>query len=609
MKNILITTLGYSTRENNLDYFVYTDKNDEKLYCTGISVAEAGTKYILSKNRIDEILVVANSTAVNEYDNTEPLPLKEAIIEKMSDLSKLSEYGFYQYRIQQFLDGLDIDLFEIIENSNEEVIKDFSIFKEWDLSEFSSMKSSLSKESYDYQCAVSYSKLNSRYKMYPLGVNEKVSIRFLPVIGNSIGQFEDEYEAIINNLLTMRNDDIKLYIDLQGFDFNEAFSLYNMISIYSESANNKVELAGVIQTSYDPKLPVNPIKNEWQRYEIQKLLTGVNIFLSYGKSSDICKYWNSRPNKTPSIDTLIEGIKYVDEGVTFCNIPIIRYGIDIIREAFKDGADIKDTSYVVMKSLIEKDYGALLSDESAGIPALLKWTVNKKMYQQALSIIESHIPGDLVDRGIFYYAKNPSDLEKVKKELNVSYWNESYKCRYVYNDIDHSMLKNYGRNFINNRQRKDMIERDLAAFNVRRIHDLRDDILPAYSDLNDDNLLLELLTAYLHIGNLRNQVCHALAPQTAGNHASAITPENNTELISTALHQFVNMYVAICNQMSNPNYVPVKLTGEDFHSYTASHQLAPFESYDGGILEQNCTCMYNGRDVLINIKMLAPEED
>ena len=116
MKNILITTLGYSTRKDALDYFVYTDENGEKLYCTGISIAEAGTKYILSKNQIDEILVVANTTAVNEYDNTEPLPLREAIIEKMSDINKLSEYGFYQYRIQQFLDGLDIDLYEILEN-------------------------------------------------------------------------------------------------------------------------------------------------------------------------------------------------------------------------------------------------------------------------------------------------------------------------------------------------------------------------------------------------------------------------------------------------------------------------------------------------------------
>ena len=609
MKNILITTLGYSTQKDALDYFVYTDENGEKLYCTGISMAEAGTKYILSKNRIDEILVVANSTAVNEYDNTEPLPLKEAVIEKMSDISKLSEYGFYQYRIQQFLDGLDIDLFEIMENTPENVNKDFSLFKEMTPSEYSEIKSSMTDEAFNYQCAVSYLDLNSRYKMYPLEINQKVTIRFLPVIGNNYGQFEEEYEAIINNLLSLRNDDLKLYIDLQGFDFNEAFSLYNMISIYSESINNKVELAGIIQSSYDPNIPVNPIKNEWQRYEIQKLLAGINTFLTYGKSTDICKYWSQRSQKIPSLDALIEGIKYVDEGVTFCNIPIIRYGISVIRESLKDESDNRNTAYIVMKSLIEKDYGDLLQDDTASIPALLKWTVNKKMFQQALSIIESHIPEDMVDRGIFYYAKDPSDLEAVKKELNISYWNESYKCRYAFNDIDHYMLKNYGRNFINNRQGKAMIERDMASLSIRRIHGAGKDILPAYSDLDDDNSLFELLKAYFHIGNLRNQVCHAIAPQTAGNHASTVTTENNTELISKSLSQFVNMYIAVCDQMNNPDYAPVKLTNEDFRSYTASHQLTPFEPLEGGVLEQNCTCNYNGREILINIKMLAPEAD
>lgn len=609
MKNLLITTLGYSTRKNNLDYFEYRDENGESLFCTGISVAEAGTKYILSQNRIDEILVVANPTAVNEYDNTELLPLKEAIIEKMSDLSKLSEYGFYQYRIQQFLDGLDIELFETIENSNEEVIDDFSIFKGKNVQDAAELKKNLSKEKYDYQCAVSYTKLNSRYKMYPLEINKKISIRFLPVIGNSIGHFEDQYEAIINNLLSMQNSEIKAYIDLQGFDFNEAFSLYNMISIYSESANNKVELAGVIQTSYDPNHAINPIKNEWQRYEIQKLLTGIKIFLNYGKSSELCSYWENRTTKSPAIGYLIEGIKYVDEGVTFCNIPIIRYGISIISEALKDGEGIRDTAFIVMKNLIEKDYGELLGKQIVSIPNLLKWAVDKKMYQQALSIIESHIPGDMVDRGIYYYAKDSSDLDAVKKELNVTYWNESVKCRYVYNDIDHYMLKSYGRNYINNRQKKEMVEKDMAMLCLRRINEKIEGVLPAYSELSDQNMLLELLISYFRIGNLRNQVCHADAPTIAGDHASVVMPENNTELISKALQQFVNMYMVVCDKMDNSEYVPIKLTPEEFHFYTGSHRLVPFESLEDGKLEQNCICQFNGREISINIKMLAPEED
>ena len=86
------------------------------------------------------------------------------------------------------------------------------------------------------------------------------------------------------------------------------------------------------------------------------------------------------------------------------------------------------------------------------------------------------------------------------------------------------------RNFINNRQGKALVERDMAALCIRRIHGTGDNCLPAYSDLHDDNSLLELLKAYFHIGNLRNQVCHAEAPQTAGAHASTaarLSPSNS----------------------------------------------------------------------------------
>ena len=48
-KRILLTTLG-STGNNRLDYkYFYYDRNGWFNYCNSLSIAEAGTKYILSK--------------------------------------------------------------------------------------------------------------------------------------------------------------------------------------------------------------------------------------------------------------------------------------------------------------------------------------------------------------------------------------------------------------------------------------------------------------------------------------------------------------------------------------------------------------------------------
>lgn len=42
---------------------------------------------------------------------------------------------------------------------------------------------------------------------------------------------------------------------------------------------------------------------------------------------------------------------------------------------------------------------------------LLKWTLKKGFYQQTLTIFESKIPNEIVERGIYYYAKNENDVD------------------------------------------------------------------------------------------------------------------------------------------------------------------------------------------------------
>ena len=50
-KSVLLTTLG-SSGDDRLDYqYFYYDNQGHLTYCNSLSVAEAGTKYILSQNR------------------------------------------------------------------------------------------------------------------------------------------------------------------------------------------------------------------------------------------------------------------------------------------------------------------------------------------------------------------------------------------------------------------------------------------------------------------------------------------------------------------------------------------------------------------------------
>ena len=75
-KSVLLTTLG-SSGDDRLDYqYFYYDDHGRLSYCNSLSVAEAGTKYILSQKNIDEIIVLGSGASYNPEDALRPQVLR-----------------------------------------------------------------------------------------------------------------------------------------------------------------------------------------------------------------------------------------------------------------------------------------------------------------------------------------------------------------------------------------------------------------------------------------------------------------------------------------------------------------------------------------------------
>ncbi|MBQ0146520.1 MAG: hypothetical protein KBS51_05340 [Lachnospiraceae bacterium] len=629
MKNILLTTLGYTDNMTDIDYYYYLHSNGQKTFCTGISVAEAGAKFVLSRYQIDEIMVAGNESAINSNDYIDETALIRDNSEVYCSLDDYSEYAFFQYRMNQFFDGFELegnDVKELLSKEEQDSLdKKYSelaakyeiksnernLFYHIESGDRNSteflkeLKSVCNNREMNYLNYAGYKMMNSYHKMYPLDVNKDVRIRYIPTM-TDIRTSEDvrNFFNTVFNAIRINDDHITLYIDFQGLGFTDAFGIHNIISILKESSKTDIRIAGIIQSSRSTDRICNVIRNEWKRFDIQTLLSGVQEFLNYGKSETVFDYWKRNGVRNQVIEHMFAGMQYVEEGISLCNIDMLRYGVGVIRETLKKGNEIDLPAYHILKNLISKDYGDMLEGSEVSIPSLLEWTLKKGMYQQALSIVESHVPKDLVKRGIFYYADSNEDAENVKKVINVFYWNETFKCRYQYNDIDHFMLKNYGKDLINLRQRdKTQVDKDNAAMHVRRIHDTAEDVLPAYSCLDDDALLQELLFIYFQIGRLRNQVCHALPPEKALENGEEIRKNDDTEKIVEVLTVFLNIYKSACRKAENADCHPVIITGDEFRAYTNNHRLVALNASDG-IMDQTVTCTFNEREVSIQIRML-----
>ena len=58
-ETVILTTLSMMTGRKTYSYY-YVQKNETRLYCDGLLSVEAGTKYYLSQERVDRIVVIAS---------------------------------------------------------------------------------------------------------------------------------------------------------------------------------------------------------------------------------------------------------------------------------------------------------------------------------------------------------------------------------------------------------------------------------------------------------------------------------------------------------------------------------------------------------------------
>ena len=631
-KRIFLTTVNETKDRLDILYFANENESGMVSYTTGISVAEAGIKYILSKYMIDEIIVLGPSSFAGAGELGERV-IEDVPIDNIADLSGMSEYGFLCYRIKEFMDQMDLEILDIDETVpedtrgafNEEIknfrstcIPDTGLKKMFvKLSSDDEAEKLFSGNVLEGRNASEkrwikhrlFSQMDSFYKIHMMGENRNTTIRFMPVETRGVielGSLTD----IVYETLSGRDEDIDLYMDIQGMNAVDGNTLISTFLLMNKRIGYNCSVRELIKSEYDPGRFCGRIWNVRESYEIQKLISGVDIFLEYGKDDQLKQYWDTLGTDDPDADILFSGMDMVDEGITLCNIDLISCGIDIIRKVIKKPEPERGRSIYldIIMNAIKADYGAMLDGDELSIPELLKWSLRKGLYQQTLTIIESKVPEDMVRRAIYYYAENEGDIRRMMKAINVIYWNEPARMRYSFNDIDHYFIKFYGRFVLDYRQKPDAVARDYAQLRVDVLKGPQGVVQRAFSQLHDDELLFELLYCYYQIGNLRNQVNHALVDRAAVTADGYIRHKDSRKDLKVELGRFIELYDTACRKVKKTRE-PLILESRRFKGYARYHELQPLETENDFINESHYVCSFDGKDVLIRINMLSPEAD
>ena len=596
-KNVLLVSL--ENLDNGIQYQYYCSNNEgEPKFCNSIMSAEVTTKYILSKVKIDEIIVIGSGATYDEGDDLRKASLHEGESYLVPDISILSEYGLYKYRIFEYLEGMDLEEHDILEGipseDKERLIDAFNKFHR-EVGQRSPRKKkkdvffrTLSREPELFEELVQrlpddlkdktdwlkryiYSIMSDFYKFRALEANEDVVISFVPTVKSKEGSIDpNNITKIMDLLSSSEGEAVNLYVDMQGLVRTDDFAMVTVLSILQNEWKTRIKVKEILATSFSGF--TYEIKNENARYELNDLLAGMNAFIQYGKVGSLRKYWDDLDIFDEHVEKMLFAMQYIDDGVSLCNIEDLEFGIKELRTVLSEENSNTEKSLEsnvigILEAGIKRDFGVLLDvDEEGSIDVLelIKWAYRKEFYQQVLTIMESRIPNDFVKRGILYYAESEQDKEQATEILAREYRSARPRDRYQFNDIDHYFVKFYGRSQINFRQNPKKVQQEYAKYRIEQIGKDDPAFLKTYSVLEDDMHLEELLFSYYSIGPIRNQVSHGRSETRVYPGQRKLRKENNNiRGLKDATDHFIQQYDAAKEKIKDKKPAVVTITNEE----------------------------------------------
>ena len=154
-------------------------------------------------------------------------------------------------------------------------------------------------------------------------------------------------------------------------------------------------------------------------------------FVNFGNADVLCEYYGSGSGKNNDVKHVTDAMRKISLGTQFCNELDYEEGLDdlgtVIANIQQNGAG-EESFLSIFAGLIRQDYGNLLDAERRTTLDLIERCRKKGLYQQALTFLESLMPGYLYRTGVFSFAaEDEATVTEARESSDVSYkTNENY---------------------------------------------------------------------------------------------------------------------------------------------------------------------------------------
>lgn len=594
-KNILVTAIKNNESHHRCRYY-YGEDDSQVFFCDAMASGEAGAKKVLSKVNIDEIIAIGSELQIAKGETLNRVSLADGIDYIQADLDAMSDLDFFRYRLMEYIKGVDMEAADIAmsvpvdvqskvvadvcdkvgckaENVYSKVQEDEKFRQKFmdALAAYSEMEQEWIKRAL-------YHAMDGRRKFTSRTTNFNLPISFIPVaaVCNDDRDNMKNLHQLLSSMKDNADDEIHLYMDIHGFTPEESYIFLSFFFAMSDSNHSNIRVESVNSLSDIPDGFLYRISDARKRYRIERLLSGINAFNKYGKADMISDYWKESKISSPSIERMVSAMNSMDTGISFCNIDVIEQGIKAFSEIVNEKDDLATGSEEEMflrtlKQGIIADYGPLIASPGADLNYLdlIRWAFNKGLYQQAITIIESRLPNYMVKNGLFYYAKDEETKNAFMAVMNAYYWDALPKDRWMLENPEHYFVKNYGRctigRILDKTKTRAQVFSEIRAAQV--FDEEKKGLLPAYSIIEDKQILLNMLNAYFAVGTLRNHINHAdlegyVAKTGKGGDLSL------KQIVASELSLVIDAFTAVEKYVGSKKFDIAFISPEEFKDYT-----------------------------------------
>ena len=252
----------------------------------------------------------------------------------------------------------------------------------------------------------------------------------------------------IDKLRMLKNEKgpFDLYIDIHGGPRNTQMTFQTILSLLKHES---IFPKGIYTIIVNKDVPCT-IKNETEYFEYIDFVVGMNEFLNFGKPISM-KGKNLSNDK--KLKEFTEQANSIADALSLCDMEKFKSELGNMSKWIDENHAIYSPLLKLFIGNIQSDYGKLLENNHLVIDEI-EWCLKKGYLQQAMTLIESKMPGELFNHGIFDYDINDKRIAEFKQkwEPAVNFIFIKIICSLRINPYDKVKKESYGIDLTKNRE-------------------------------------------------------------------------------------------------------------------------------------------------------------